>query len=515
MDMTSRAGKEARVAMEIAIDDFNTKTQKNVTLYTRNSKGKVVQAINGAINLIDTYKVEALLGLQTLEEVVSVGEISSDARIPTFSLLDSVPQWALDRFPFLVQASPSQFSQMKAFVAIMESCGWTRFSFIYEDINSASIQVIPHLMEAIKETGVVGLGSFFPDTGSQFHDFSTKFRTKFKIEQREEENNMPGIFAVQAYDATWIAALTLSVKNMSEQTFLEISLAGVGGEVQLVNKKPAALHVFHIINVVGKYYRQLGFWSDGLGFSEVINDRATYNIVLQNLGHIFWTGRPMHTPRGWAIPIRVKPLRVGVPTMAMFKKFVEVKYDHRHHSNTCTGYSIELFKETVRRLPYYMPYEFHSFTGTYDSLVEQVYLKNFDAVVGDVSVVSWRYEYAEFTHPYTETGLVMCYTTSLTSMLTVRSLIPKVTDCETLRSSNAVVGYDRGSQVASYLVNVLGFKHENIRSFPSPEEYAHALGKKEIAAVFLVAPYAKLFVTMYCKRFIAAGTAFGKGGLHL
>lgn len=28
-------------------------------------------------------------------------------------------------------------------------------------------------------------------------------------------------------------------------------------------------------------------------------------------------------------------------------------------------------------------------------------------VVGDVSVVSRRYEYVEFTHPYTETGLVM------------------------------------------------------------------------------------------------------------
>ncbi|KAI3803506.1 hypothetical protein L1987_31658 [Smallanthus sonchifolius] len=437
MDMTSRAGKEARVAMEIAVDDFNTKTQKNVTLYTRNSKGKVVQAIND---------------------------------------------------------------------------------------------------------GVVGLGSFFPDSGSQFHDFSTKFRKKFMIEQPEEENNMPGIFAVQAYDATWIAALTLSVKNMSEQTFLDtissISLAGIRGEVQLVNKKPAASHVFNIINVVGKYYRQLGFWSEGLGFSEVINDRATYDTALQNLGHIFWPGRPLHTPRGWAIPTHVKPLRVGVPTMAMFKKFVKVKYDQRHHNFTYTGYSIELFKETVRHLPYYMPYEFHPFTGTYDSLVQQVYLKNFDAVVGDVSVVSWRYEYAEFTHPYTETGLVMvvpvasyhghwlflkpftlnmwaltifvniycgfvCYTASLTSMLTVTRLIPKVTDCETLKNSNAVVGYDRGSQVASYLVNVLRFKHENIKSFTSPEDYAQALENKEIAAIFLAAPYAKLFVTKYCKRFIA------------
>ena len=33
--------------------------------------------------------------------------------------------------------------------------------------------------------------------------------------------------------------------------------------------------------------------------------------------------------------------------------------------------------------------------------------QKFDAVVGDVEIVSSRYEYAEFTNPYTETGLVL------------------------------------------------------------------------------------------------------------
>nr|GFB20478.1 glutamate receptor 2.8-like [Tanacetum cinerariifolium] len=71
-----------------------------------------------ATNLIDIHRVKAILGLQTLEEVLAVGEIGGEAQIPTFSLLDSVPQWALDRLPLLVQALPSQFAQMIAFVAI-------------------------------------------------------------------------------------------------------------------------------------------------------------------------------------------------------------------------------------------------------------------------------------------------------------------------------------------------------------------------------------------------------------
>ncbi|KAJ0863026.1 putative periplasmic binding protein-like I [Helianthus annuus] len=697
LDMTSRAGKEARVAMEIAIDDFNTKREKNLTLYTRNSHGNIVQAIHDASDLIDTHKVEAILGLQTLEEVLSVGEIVSKAQIPALSLLDSVPRWALDRFSFLVQASPSQFAQMKAFVAVLESCGWNSFTFIYEDINSASTLVMPHLMEAIKESGVqmssivrlsslssfssssllgelgrintkpcrvflvhaslemgihifqnakslgmlergyvwittnlitdllhtanssvfsimegvVGLGSSFPEHDSRFHDFSAKFQKKFKTEQPEEETNIPGIFAVEAYDATWTLALGLSRKNMSGQTLLDelssISLTGITGEVQLINRQSIESHIFQLVNVIGKYYRQLGFWSEGHGFSEVINDRVIYSTSLQNLGHIFWPGKPLHTPRGWSIPTNVKPLRVGVPTMAVFKEFVDVKYDHDDHSFTITGYSIELFEETVKRLPYYLPYEFYPFTGSYDSLVKQVYLKNFDAVIGDVSVVSSRYQYAEFTHPFTETGLMMvvpitpyhqqwlfvkpftfgmwiitilfniynalviylierkhspelqgsvmnqtgillslaftrtfsknsdevhsnltrmttvawifaaiiigqCYTASLTSMLTIRRLKPQVTDYEALKNSNAVVGYSKGSHVARYLEDVLGFKSENLRNFTSPEEYAYALKNRHIAAVFLETPLTKLFLAKYCKSFTTAGTTFRDGG---
>ncbi|XP_076911969.1 glutamate receptor 2.7-like [Bidens hawaiensis] len=696
LDMTSRVGKEARVAIEIAIDDFNTEMKTNLSLYTRNSHGNVVQAIRDATNLIDIHKVDAILGLQTLEEVVSVGKIVSIARIPTLSLLDSVPQCALDSFSFLVQATHSnQFAQMKAFVAILKSCDWNCFTFIYEDINSASTQVIPHLLEAIKESdvhmssivrlssvssssslleelgrintmqcrvflvhvslemgihlfqnaksmgmmgrgyvwittnlvtdllhtvnsstfsimeGVVGLGSFFQESCSQFYDFNTKFQKRFKIEQPEEESNIPGIFAVRAYDATLTMALALSRKNMSGQKLLDvvssISLTAITSKVQFINRKSNA-SIFQIINVIGTYYRQLGFWSEGLGFSEVIDDGATNDTSLQNLGNIFWPGKPLHTPRGWAIPTNANPLRVGVPTMAVFKKFVDVKYDDWDHNYTFTGYSVELFKETVKRLPYYLPYEFHPFNGTYDLLVEQVYHKNFDAVVGDVSVVSRRYQFAEFTHPFTETGLMMvvastsyhqqwlfvkpftsemwvitilfniynalviylierkhnpelqgsvlnqtgillylaftrmfsrdrdeevhsnltrmttvawlfaaiiigqCYTASLTSMLTIRRLTPQVTDYQTLRNTNAVVGYSKGSHVARYLHDVLGFKNENLRNFTSQEEYAHALRSRQIAAVFLETPLAKLFISKYCKSFTTAGPTFRDGG---
>ena len=34
-------------------------------------------------------------------------------------------------------------------------------------------------------------------------------------------------------------------------------------------------------------------------------------------------------------------------------------------------------------------------------------MKNFDAAVGDIAIISRRYDHADFTHPYSEEGLVM------------------------------------------------------------------------------------------------------------
>ena len=74
-----------------------------------------------------------------------------------------------------------------------------------------------------------------------------------------------------------------------------------------------------------------------------------------------------------------------------------------------------------------------------------------------------------------------------------------VNGVESLQYGNAVFGCCRGSFVAKYLVDVLRFHKGNIRTYNSPEEYAHALRSKEIAAAFLEVPFAKLFLAKYCR----------------
>ncbi|KAJ6795869.1 glutamate receptor 2.7-like [Iris pallida] len=68
----------------------------------------------------------------------------------------------------------------------------------------------------------------------------------------------------------------------------------------------------------------------------------------------------------------------------------------------------------MAKMPYdvaykYVPYEDSSgnMNGTYDDLVYQVYLQNFDAVVGDITIIANRSLYVDFTLPYTESGVSM------------------------------------------------------------------------------------------------------------
>lgn len=61
--------------------------------------------------------------------------------------------------------------------------------------------------------------------------------------------------------------------------------------------------------------------------------------------------------------------------------------------------------------------------------------------------------------------ITQSYTASLSSMLTVKQLEPTVSDIETLKNNNAIVGYGKGAFVAKYLIEVLGFKPYNLKNF--------------------------------------------------
>ncbi|XP_029124982.1 glutamate receptor 2.8 [Cajanus cajan] len=249
--------------------------------------------------------------------------------------------------------------------------------------------------------GIIGVKSYIPNLWHQYGNFYHKFRKKFSSENFEEFSYEPGIFAAQAYDATWNVVDAMRETNQKGGQFLldKILLSnftGLSGKIQFTEHKIAPTHTFQIINVIGRSYREIGFWSDGLGFSKSLDQNASYSPSVEELGKVV---NPTCSLR----------LRIGVPSTSTFKQYVDVIQDHSENvtSFKFKGFSIDLFEETVKKLPYHLEYDYFSYNDTYDKLVKQVYLKKYDLVVGDVAIVSTRYEYVSFTQSYTDPGVVM------------------------------------------------------------------------------------------------------------
>lgn len=107
--------------------------------------------------------------------------------------------------------------------------------------------------------------------------------------------------------------------------------------------------------------------------------------------------------------------------------------------------------------------------------------------------------------------ITQSYTASLTTLLTVQRLDPRVPDIEKLKMTEAKVGCDGNSFVMKYLEMVLGFKPKNIIPIYSEDEYPQALIREEISAAFLEVPYVKVFLAKNCKQFVQ-GPIFKVGG---
>ncbi|CAK9325237.1 unnamed protein product [Citrullus colocynthis] len=499
VDKSSRIGKEESLAMLMAVEDFNNINDRNFSFFIRDSKSDPHQAALAAEDLISMEQVRVLIGPQTWEEVSVVAKVGNENQIPVLALANDMPKWATERLKFLVQASPSQFNQMRAIAAIIGSWDWRLVNVIYEDGDFSTTDIFPYLEHALKDVGaeisefvslphfdsnllsnelerlrrgpsrvfvvhmsfkfglhlfqtakemgmmekdyvwittdsftslahsfdvsvnsllqgVIGVKSYFPEGNPPYHNFYHQFRSRFRLEHFDEYNHEPSIFAVQAYDAVRTAAMAMSRTQGKGDHLLEFikltDCQGLGGKIQFKDRKLAPANTFQIINVMGRSYRDLGFWSDELGFSQELGKNSSTSLSMKDLGQVFWPGGYTETPRGWAIPTDARPMRIGVPTSPMFKQYVNVEGDQIGNNLSFNGLAIDLFKATIDKLCFPLPHEFYAYNGTYDDLVKQIYLKEFDAAVGDIAIVSTRYEHAEFTHPYSEAGLVMIVPTT-------------------------------------------------------------------------------------------------------
>jgi ionotropic glutamate receptor len=189
---------------------------------------------------------------------------------------------------------------------------------------------------------------------------------------------------------------------------LQGSFNGTAGPVQLDKNGDLMGSTFEIINVAGARFRSIGYWSNRTGLSinppentAAISDDQYH--IKPKLSDIIWPGERKTMPRGW---VHEKQLVIGVPRKTGYKEFVTVD------GSAVKGFCIDVFIAAVKLLPYIVRYTFKPYgtgnsTPIYDDLVRQVTLQNFDAVIGDVAILTNRWKIVDFTQPYVESGLVV------------------------------------------------------------------------------------------------------------
>ncbi|KAJ9165839.1 hypothetical protein P3X46_020665 [Hevea brasiliensis] len=197
------------------------------------------------------------------------------------------------------------------------------------------------------------------------------------------------------------------------KNILKSDLVGLTGPLKFDSDRSLTLPAYDVVNVIGTGYRRIGYWSNYSGLSTLPPEtlymrppnRSSAN---QQLYSVIWPGETVLKPRGWVFPNNGKQLRIGVPIRVSFKEFVS----QVRGTDMFKGFAIDVFTAAVSLLPYAVPYQFIPFGNgkenpSYTELVNLITTGFFDAVVGDIAIVTNRTKIIDFTQPYVASGLVV------------------------------------------------------------------------------------------------------------
>lgn len=293
--------------------------------------------------------------------------------------------------------------------------------------------------------GVVGLRQHIPESRKK-----TAFASRWiKMQKEGLANTSLTTYGFYAYDTVWAVARSIDkfIKLHNNITFLlhdnykvshtvglgiqldklkvfaggselveillQSNFSGVSGQLQFNSDRNIVSGGYDIINVNRMAITGVGFWSNYSGFSvvppETLKKRKHNRFSkYQKLGNITWPGGKTERPRGWVIADNTKPLRIGVPKRASFVEFVTELQD----SHQIEGYCIDVFKKALEFIPYEVPYVFKPFGNgkanpNYDALVKMIAENVYDAVVGDIAIVTNRTRLVDFSQPFASSSLVI------------------------------------------------------------------------------------------------------------
>ncbi|MCL7023599.1 hypothetical protein MKW94_018708 [Papaver nudicaule] len=345
---------------------------------------------------------------------------------------------------YVVHVNPDSgleiFSIAKQLQMMASDYVWLATDWLSANLDS-SPTVDPNLLHSLQ--GVVGLRQHTP-ASSMKKAFYSRWRGLRKKGRVSCGLNAYGLYA---YDTVWTVArgideflkehgnITFSfskrLPNMNDSTvqleklkifdsgrilvnkLLETNFTGLTGQVGFDSDRNLLNSSYEVINIDQGSIHGIGYWSRYSGLSVVPPETLTWDQQIrsrmdQKLNNATWPGGKTEKPRGWVIASNEKPLRVGVPNRVSFPDFVTEDQD----THEMKGYCIDVFNAALNLIPYEVPYKFQVFgdgrlNPDYDELVKMVADDVIDAAIGDITIITNRTTFADFTQPYAANGLVI------------------------------------------------------------------------------------------------------------
>ncbi|KAJ3685968.1 hypothetical protein LUZ61_015132 [Rhynchospora tenuis] len=451
LDLDTLVGKIAQTSIAMAVEDFysvHSNYSTRLELYTRDSNKDDVQATLAALDLLQNFKTEVIIGPQKSSQAVIVSEIGNKSHVPVISFSATSPTLSSMHVPYFIRTTINDAAQVNTITALIKAYGWAEVVPIYEDSDFGR-DMVPFLADALEEINVrIPYRCLIPElsTDDQIKEELYKLQTMqtrvFVVHMSSSKGSTLFMRAkeVGMMNEGYVWIMTNGVTNMVDSFNSSVTNAMKGAlgvrlyvpkTVELNNFSTRWKRRFHKENPQDMYSEPsiFGLWAydtmhaiamavEKIGVQTIKIENSTVSQTLpvfpngeQLLKAI--TNTKFQVPKGWQIPVSGKKLRVGV-TIGPYPEFMKVEIDPETNATGASGYSIDVFEEAVKRLPYAVPYEYKLIGGvppasseTYNDFVYQVYLGTCDLVIGDITIRYNRTRYADFTIPYTESGIAM------------------------------------------------------------------------------------------------------------
>ncbi|KAL7583635.1 hypothetical protein Lser_V15G42036 [Lactuca serriola] len=324
---------------------------------------------------------------------------------------------------FVVHVSPSLatnvFSMAKELGMMGEGYMWIVTSKTTNYLESLDSEAIESMQ------GAVGFRSYFP-ASRELHKFVSKCRKEHYDLNPFMEFKGVDPNGIWAYDAVY--ALATAVERIQTTTelaskdlgtnigtslldeMLRVNLHGLGGEFKLMNGRTTS-KAMEVINVIGKGGRRVGFWMMATGGGFVKEIKKPNSSSNQGLEIIIWPGgtTSINPKRRKLQTNGNKKLRILFPGASLFPNIAQISVDPRTNLSGVSGFTGDVFNAAFNALDYGVEIEVIPFShkdgSTYNDVIQKIYLKEYDAAIGDFTITENRSLFVDFTLPFTDLGV--------------------------------------------------------------------------------------------------------------